>query len=154
MVQKESVVTSLRKMLTDTRYDFVQLGEYQLDRDDFVAVNSVENGDDELVTLEMRNYTLTFFASSIQSTCKSREPTKARFKSLMENDDVETLTVHFSRDSGLPPAVIVKKDVVLVERSEQNSMTAIVKTRSGERQIKFGFVNAIDATYKEKARKP
>lgn len=148
-MQKEKISDSIRKLFSDDRYDFIQIAELQVDRGDFVSVESAEDREDELVTLTTRNYVLSFFASAIRSTCKSREPSKARFDALMKDEGVDTVTVYFDRDSMIPVAVIDKRDVVSVERSEHASMSTIVKTRSGERQIKFGFVNAIDATYKK-----
>lgn len=145
-------VDFIKSLFADDRFDMVQIADYSIDRLTLVDVSSVPVSDDEMILIETTEYRIHLFASQIISAGQAREMSRATFDDFMDDDRIDTITIHHDLDSGLKDIVVERGNVVSWKPNPRNHLATLIETEREILEVRWGNVVSLSSTKKPRGR--
>ena len=148
MMMPTKSVAFIKALFADERFDMVQIGDLSIDRRTLVDVRSVPVAEDEWIIIETTEYKAHIYASQITCVGQVREMGRATFEAFMQDDRIESITIHFSRDSGLANIVVKKDELIFWQPNPANHLATLIETEREILEVRWADVASVSATKK------
>ena len=124
----------------------ITIGETTIDRESFLNVTSVVNGEDERIKIETTDITMYYDRNSRNNNIvQTKEMNRAFFDLLIANPNVYSIIIHFKSQCFLKRVEIIIDEVISKKTNKFNTLSYIVETNTDIHDINFIYVAFLQA---------